>query len=142
MSPIIIGLVAGVACCFAVGLKTKFGYDDALDVVGVHFVGGLVGSLLVGFFADATFFGGDEPFFMDGIFFGGGAELLIEQIIANGVTIVYAFTVTTLIMLALKATMGVRVPEELEAIGLDASEHAETAYHSDASAGRTLVGGA
>ena len=59
MSPIWIGLIAGVVCCFAVGLKTKAGYDDALDVVGVHFVGGLVGSLLIGLFADPDFFG--EP---------------------------------------------------------------------------------
>ena len=104
-----IGGIAGVVCCFAVGLKRRFGYDDALDVVGVHFVGGLVGSLLLGLFADASFFGGSEPFFMDGLFLGGGADLLIEQVIANGVTIVYAFVMTTVIMLALKATIGVRV---------------------------------
>jgi Amt family ammonium transporter len=141
MAPIFIGLIAGMVCCFAVGLKTKLGYDDALDVVGVHFVGGLVGSLLLGLFADATFFGGDEPFFMDGLFFGGGTELLVEQLIANGVTIVYAFVVTTLIMLALKATIGVRVSDEVEAAGLDSSEHAETAYHTDAAVGRSLLGG-
>jgi Amt family ammonium transporter len=141
MAPIFIGLIAGVVCCFAVGLKTKLGYDDALDVVGVHFVGGLVGSLLLGLFADASFFGGDEPFFMDGLFFGGGTDLLVEQLIANAVTIVYAFVVTTLIMLALKATVGVRVSEEVEATGLDSEEHAETAYHTDATVGRTsLVG--
>jgi ammonium transporter, Amt family len=132
MSPIYIGLIAGVACCFAVGLKTKMGYDDALDVVGVHFVGGLVGSLLVGFFAEPEFFGGS---FMEGIFHGGGPDLLIEQIIANGVTIVYAFAMTTIIMLALKATMGVRVTEEVEASGLDLAEHAETGYHSGAGLG-------
>ena len=133
-APIFIGGIAGVVCCFAVGLKRRFGYDDALDVVGVHFVGGLVGSLLLGLFADASFFGGDEPFFMDGLFLGGGADLLIEQIIANGVTIVYAFVMTTVIMLALKATIGVRVSEEVEDSGLDQAEHAETAYHEGASA--------
>ena len=134
MSPIYIGLVAGVASCFAVGLKTKAGYDDALDVVGVHFVGGLVGSLLIGFFAEPEFFGGE---FMAGIFHGGGAKLLGEQALANGVTIVYSFIMTTLIMLALKATIGVRVSEEVESSGLDLAEHAETAYHSGATSSHT-----
>jgi Amt family ammonium transporter len=131
MAPIAIGAIAGVVCCYAVRLKSKAGYDDALDVVGVHFVGGLVGSLLIGFFANPDYFGGG---FMEGILYGGGAELLLEQIIANAVTIVYAFVVTTLIMLALKATIGVRVSEDVEASGLDQAEHAETAYHSGASA--------
>jgi Amt family ammonium transporter len=125
MAPLAIGAIAGVVCCYAVGLKTKFGYDDALDVVGVHFVGGLVGSMCIGFFANPDFFGGG---FMEGILYGGSADLLIEQIIANGVTIVYAFAVTTVIMLALKATIGVRVDEEVEATGLDLAEHAESAY--------------
>ena len=58
--PLAIGAIAGVICCYAVRLKTKAGYDDALDVVGVHFVGGLVGSLLVGFFANPDFFGGSR----------------------------------------------------------------------------------
>jgi Amt family ammonium transporter len=137
MAPLFIGAIAGVVCCFAVGLKNKAGYDDALDVVGVHFVGGLVGSLLLGLFADASFFGGDAPFFMDGWLMGGGPDLLVEQLIANGVTIVYAFVMTTLIMLALKATMGVRVSEEVESSGLDLAEHAETAYHSGASSSHT-----
>ena len=92
MSPIYIGLIAGVVCCFAVGLKTKAGYDDALDVVGVHFVGGLVGSLLIGFFAEPE---SSAPRSWTGIFHGGGAELLGEQALANGVTIVYSFIVTT-----------------------------------------------
>ncbi|MBK5223196.1 MAG: ammonium transporter [Acidimicrobiia bacterium] len=128
MSPIYIGLVTGVICCFAVGLKTKAGYDDALDVVGVHFVGGLVGSMLIGLFSDPDFFGTDV---MAGLFHGGGLELLAEQALANGVTIVYSFVVTLGIMLALKATIGVRVDRDVEAAGLDVSEHGETAYHSD-----------
>ncbi|MEY3823794.1 MAG: ammonium transporter, partial [Actinomycetota bacterium] len=66
-APILIGLIAGAICCYAVRLKNKFGYDDALDVVGVHFVGGLVGSLLIGFFANPTFFEGS---FDEGIFYG------------------------------------------------------------------------
>ena len=130
MAPIWIGLIAGVACSYAVSLKTKAGYDDALDVVGVHFVGGLVGSLLIGFFSEPEFFGTEV---MAGIFHGGGADLLVEQALANGVTIVYSFIVTGLIMLALKATIGVRVSEEVEYSGLDLAEHAETAYHSGSS---------
>jgi Amt family ammonium transporter len=125
MAPIWIGLAAGVICAYAVGLKTKAGYDDALDVVGVHFVGGLVGSLAVGLFSEPDFFGTEV---MAGVFHGGGWDLFVEQVIANGATIVYSFVVTGLIMLALKATIGVRVSEETEATGLDLAEHAETAY--------------
>ena len=83
-APIFIGIAAGVICCYAIRLKNKFGYDDALDVVGVHFVGGLVGSLLIGFFANPTFFDGA---FDEGIFYGGDASLLLEQALVNGVTI-------------------------------------------------------
>lgn len=134
MSPIFIGLIAGVACCYAVTIKTKIGYDDALDVVGVHFVGALVGSLLIGLFADPEFFGGE---FKAGLFYGGGLHLLFEQALANGVAIVYSFVVTGLIMLALKATIGVRVDEDTEVRGLDLAEHSETAYHGDAVTGGT-----
>ncbi|HEX2577224.1 MAG TPA: ammonium transporter [Aquihabitans sp.] len=132
MSPVIIGLVAGVICCFAVGLKNKLGYDDALDVVGVHFVGGLVGSLAIGFFASPDFFPEEVSTafgFKEGLLEGGGLGLLGEQALANGAAIVYSFVVTTIIALALKATIGLRVDEEVEVGGLDLAEHAETAYH-------------
>jgi Amt family ammonium transporter len=128
MSPIFIGLIAGVVCCFAVGLKFKAGFDDSLDVVGVHFVGGLVGSLLIGFFADPEFFGGT---FEAGLFYGGDTGLLLEQFIANAVTIVFSFIVTSLILLALKHTIGIRVSEEAETVGLDLDQHRETAYHDN-----------
>jgi Amt family ammonium transporter len=137
MAPIYIGLAAGVVCCFAVGLKTKAGYDDALDVVGVHFFGGLVGSLLIGFFAEPEYFGLD---FKAGVFHDGGWGLLGEQALANGATIVYSFIVTTIIMVVLKATIGVRVSEEVEYSGLDLPEHAETAYHHGGTATGTLIG--
>jgi len=127
MSAIFIGLAAGVICCFAVSLKFKAGYDDALDVVGVHFVGGLVGSLMIGLFADADYFGNEH---MDGLFYGGGLDLLLEQAIANGVTIIYSAVVTALILLALKATIGIRVSEDAENTGLDITEHAETGYNT------------
>ncbi len=125
--PIAIGAIAGVVCCYAVRLKAKFGYDDALDVVGVHFVGGLVGSLLIGFFANPSFFGGS---FMEGVFYGGSLQLFGEQALANGVAIAWSFPVTFLIMTVLKKTIGVRVSEETESMGLDYAEHSETAYHS------------
>lgn len=130
MAPIYIGLLAGVICCYAVRLKHKAGYDDALDVVGVHFVGGLVGSLTIGFFANPDFFldSGALPF-REGLFYGGGLGLLGEQVLANGSAIVWSFAITFGIMIALKNTIGVRVSEEAEVTGLDLSEHAETAYH-------------
>ncbi len=127
MAPLWIGLVAGVVCCYAVGLKTKLGYDDALDVVGVHFVGGLVGSLLLGLFSEPDFFDTEVK---AGVFHDGGWSLFGEQALANGAAIVWSFTVTLLIMLVLKATIGVRVSDDEEAAGLDLAEHAETAYHA------------
>jgi Amt family ammonium transporter len=115
-----------------VKLKTKAGYDDALDVVGVHLVGGLVGSLLIGLFANPEFFGltdEGELKFAEGIFYGGNAELLLEQLIANLAAIVWSFALTFAIMMALKKTVGVRVDAEAEAQGLDLALHSETAYH-------------
>ena len=129
-SPIWIGLIAGAACCYAVRLKNRYGFDDALDVVGVHFVGGLVGSLLIGFFADPDFFAGVVAPFREGLFYGGNLRLLGEQALANGVAIVWSFTLTFGIMILLKKTIGVRVEAEAEATGLDLALHGETAYHS------------
>ena len=114
-------------CCYAVKLKFKAGYDDALDVVGVHFVGGLVGSLLIGFFANPDFFGGST--FEEGLFYGGGLGLLGEQLLANVAAIVWSFALTFGIMMVLKMTIGVRVSEEEEVHGPRPAEHAETAYH-------------
>jgi ammonium transporter, Amt family len=129
MAPIAIGAAAGIVCCYAVRLKSKAGYDDALDVVGVHFVGGLVGSLLIGFFANPEFFGGS---FEEGIFYGGGAGLLLEQALANLGAIVWSFILTFGIMKLLQVSIGVRVSADDEAQGLDLSQHRETAYHADA----------
>ena len=107
-------------------VKNNAGYDDALDVVGVHFVGGLVGSLTIGFFANPEFFGGE---FKEGLFYGGGLGLLGEQALANLAAIIWSFGITLGIMVVLKKTIGVRVSEEVESDGLDFAEHAETAYH-------------
>jgi Amt family ammonium transporter len=126
IAPVIIGLLAGVICCFAVRLKTKLRYDDALDVVGVHFGGGLVGSLLIGLFSNPEYFGAE---FMAGLFYGGDTTLLIEQAIANGVAIVWSFILTFVIMKVLDATIGVRAEEQAELTGLDLALHSESAYH-------------
>jgi Amt family ammonium transporter len=112
-----------------VRVKAKVGYDDALDVVGVHFVGGLVGSLMIGLFANPDFF---EAEFMEGLFYGGGGELLLEQAIANGAAIIWSFPITFALVWVLKRTIGVRVDAETEEMGLDFPLHGETAYHESA----------
>jgi Amt family ammonium transporter len=126
MSSIWIGAIAGVICSFAVHIKFKAGFDDSLDVVGVHFVGGLVGSLLIGFFADPETLGLTVD---AGLFYGGDASLLLEQVLANAVTIVYSFVLTFVILKVLDVTIGIRVSEEDEFAGLDISQHAETGYN-------------
>jgi Amt family ammonium transporter len=121
-SALAIGAVAGVACSMAVSVKFRFGYDDSLDVVGVHMVGGLVGSLLIGVFASSELSPG-------GLLAGEGAGLLGEQALANLVTMVFSFVVTFAVLKALDAIMGIRVTEEAEFQGLDITEHAETGYN-------------
>jgi Amt family ammonium transporter len=125
MDPIIIGLLAGVACFFAIELKLKLGYDDSLDVVGIHLVGGLLGSILLGLFADLDV----NEAGADGLFYGGGWSLLGEQILASVVVLVFSFTVTWLIVKAIDATIGIRSTEEDERQGLDLTQHAESAYN-------------
>ncbi len=122
-----VGLVAGAVCALAVRLKLRFGYDDALDVVGVHFVGGLVGGLLIGVFASPSALGGE---FEGGLIEGDGPGLLFEQILANVVVAVFSFVVTFAIAKAIDATMGLRVTPEQEREGLDSTQHAETAYNN------------
>jgi ammonium transporter, Amt family len=118
-----IGAIAGMACAWAVGLKYKFGLDDSLDVVGVHLVGGVVGTLLIGFFSTSTAPGG-----IDGLFYGGGLTSLGHQAGAAGFTIVWTGVFTTLIGLAIKYTMGWRIKPEDEVSGIDYAEHGESAY--------------
>ncbi|SIS12437.1 ammonium transporter [Williamsia sterculiae] len=118
-----IGVVAGVVCALAVGLKYKLGFDDSLDVVGVHLVGGIIGTLLVGFFATAT-----APAAVDGLFYGGGWDQLWRQAVGAGSVLAYSGVATAIIGLAIKFTIGLRADPEDEAEGLDESQHAETAY--------------
>ncbi|MGI9624277.1 MAG: ammonium transporter [Acidimicrobiales bacterium] len=126
LASVVFGLAAGVGCYFLIGLKNRFGYDDSLDVVGVHGGGGVIGGLLLAFFADASAIPGGE--FQDGVFFGGG-ELLVDQLVAMGSVILFSFVVTFVIVKVLDALIGLRVDEEAESIGLDQTEHAETAYN-------------
>jgi ammonium transporter, Amt family len=122
---ILLGLVAGTVCCVAVTWKHKGGYDDALDVVGVHLVGGLVGTLLIGLLASDTSTGSAD---LRGLFYGGGGTLLGKQAIAAGAVLAYSFVLTYVIALILKATMGLRISEDAEVAGIDTAEHAESAY--------------
>ena len=124
MPAIAIGLVAGVLCYSAIGIKRRFGFDDALDVIAVHLVGGITGSLLLGLFADNAI----NAAGFDGVFAGGGSELLGNQAVAVGTTIVFSFVVTFIIAKVIDMTMGLRVDESDEIEGLDLSQHAETAY--------------
>jgi Amt family ammonium transporter len=121
---LIIGFLAGVICFGAIQLKFKFGYDDALDVVGIHLVGGILGSVLLGFFADSAV----NPVAVDGVFIGGGTSLLVEQIIAVAATLVWSFVATFIIAKVIDATIGLRVKPDEEAEGLDVTQHAEAAY--------------
>jgi Amt family ammonium transporter len=123
MSPIIIGFIAGAVCFLAISLKFRFGYDDSLDVVGVHLVGGIVGSVLLGLFADSKV----NSAGFDGVFFGGG-ELLVDQLIAVGATIAFSAVMSFVIAKVIDLTIGLRITPDQEAEGMDQSLHAETAY--------------
>jgi ammonium transporter, Amt family len=123
LGAILVGLIAGVVCALAVGLKYRLGYDDSLDVVGVHLVGGLWGTLAVGLFASAATTAG-----VDGLFYGGGLDQLWRQAVGAGVVLVYSFVVTLGIGFVIARTMRFRVTEEHEVSGIDGVVHAETAY--------------
>jgi Amt family ammonium transporter len=123
MGALLVGLVAGVLCALAVSLKFRFGFDDSLDVVGVHLVGGLVGTILIGFLATAA-----APAGVDGLLYGGGWGQLWTQTFAALTVMVYSFVMAAIIALALKSTMGMRISEDDEVAGIDTSTHAETAY--------------
>ncbi len=120
---ILLGAVAGGLCALAVGLKYRFGYDDSLDVVGVHLVGGLVGTLGVGFLATAA-----APAGVDGLFYGGGADQLWRQAVGAFAVLITSFVLTYIIGLVIQKTMGFRVDEEDEMTGIDTAVHAESAY--------------
>jgi Amt family ammonium transporter len=118
-----IGVGAGVLCALAVGLKFKLGFDDSLDVVGVHLVGGLFGTLAVGLVATA-----EAPAAVTGLFYGGGFDQLIKQAIGAFAVLGYSAIGTAILALIVKYTIGLRLDKEEEANGIDEAEHAETAY--------------
>jgi ammonium transporter, Amt family len=123
LAAIVIGFFAGIVCYSACLLKPLFGYDDSLDVVGVHGVGGIFGAIMTGVFASKAV----NPAGNDGLLYGN-PSLLTTQLIAVGVTVVFAAAGSAVILLALKAIMGLRVNQEEERQGLDLSQHSETAY--------------
>jgi Amt family ammonium transporter len=124
MGSIAIGFAAGIICCLAVGLKNKFKFDDALDVVGVHLVGGVLGALLIGLFATKM----TNSAGANGVFYSGGWTLMGHQAVAVAAVVAYSFVATYILAQILDKTIGLRVNEEVEATGLDVSQHGETAY--------------
>ncbi|PJM92389.1 ammonium transporter [Streptomyces sp. CB01373] len=118
-----VGAVAGVLCAMAVGLKYRFGYDDSLDVVGVHMVGGVVGSLLIGLFAS-----GKGQSAVRGLFYGGGLEQFWKQCAGVFAVLAYSLIASAVLAFLLDRTIGMRVTEDEEVSGIDQAEHAETAY--------------
>ncbi|MER6600838.1 ammonia channel protein [Streptomyces sp. CS149] len=133
LGAIAIGVIAGVLCAMAVGLKYKFGYDDSLDVVGVHLVGGIIGSILVGFFAT-----GGVQSDAAGLFYGGGVEQLGKQVVGVVAVLAYSLVVSAVIALAIHRTIGMRVSEDDEISGIDQVEHAETAYDFSGTGGGSV----
>nr|MDT0661508.1 ammonium transporter [Micromonospora sp. DSM 115978] len=132
MGAIALGVICGAICALAVGLKYKLGYDDSLDVVGVHLVGGAVGSILIGLLATQLATGEEGA---EGLFYGGSASLLVDQIIAVVAVAVYSFVVAWILGFALDKTMGFRVKAEVEVEGIDTAEHAESAYEFTSTGG-------
>ncbi len=130
LGSLVLGVVAGGLAALAVGLKFKLGYDDSLDVVGVHLVAGLWGTIGAGLLATST-----------GLFYGGGIDQLVIQTLVALATLVISGVVTLIIALAIKATMGWRIPDDVEIAGIDGSEHAESAYDMNTRGGRMGVSG-
>jgi ammonium transporter, Amt family len=124
VSSVIIGAVAGVVCYLACLVKGPLGYDDSLDVVGVHMIGGIWGALATGLFASKAI----NATAADGLFFGNPGQL-VTQAVAVGATLIYSFVASLIILYVVKAIMGVRVTEEDEVSGVDLSAHGEAGYN-------------
>ena len=133
---VVIGFLAGVICSVAVGMKYLFNFDDSLDVVGVHLVGGIWGSLSIGLFGSSAV----NSIGLDGLFFGGGTALLGKQALAVALVAGYSFLATLIIGFAIEKTIGFRVTKESELEGVDFNEHAESAYEmSGSTRGGSLI---
>ncbi len=126
---VVIGLLAGALCALAVGLKYKLGFDDSLDVVGVHLVGGIWGSLAIGLFGTHVV----NSIGLDGLFYGGGTALLGKQALGVGMVALYSFVVTLILGFAIEKTIGFRIKIDKEVEGIDLNEHAESAYEMSSS---------
>ena len=133
LGAIAVGVIAGVLCAMAVNLKYKFGYDDSLDVIGVHLVGGVVGSLLVGLFAT-----GGVQSKAKGLFYGGGFEQLGRQAVGVVCVLLYSLVVSYVLAKVIDLVMGFRVGEDEEVAGIDQAAHAETAYDFTGAGGGTV----
>jgi len=120
-----VGLIAGGACAFAVSVKYRLGYDDSLDVVGIHLVGGIVGSLLVGVLATQVATGTDG---IEGLLYGGGLDQLWRQAVAVVAVLAYSFVLSYVLGKVVDKTIGFRIPEEQELTGVDETTHAESGY--------------
>jgi Amt family ammonium transporter len=131
---IILGLIAGGLCCLCTVIKTKLNFDDSLDVVAVHLIGGIVGALLIGFLGDKAIGGAN------GVFYGGGGSLLGKQFIGVASTVSYSFVMTLIIGYVINLFIKNRIPKEQELVGMDISLHGEVAY-DDGSQSGTLVTG-
>ena len=132
---VIIRLFAGILCSLATGLKYRFNLDDSLDVVGVHLVAGIWGSVAIGFFGASSV----NSVGIDGLFYGGGAALLGKQAFGVAVVAVYSFIATLIIGYAIEKTIGFRVKREAEVAGIDLNEHAESAYEMTSSSRGGLI---
>ncbi len=121
---VVIGVISGILCSLAVSIKYKLGFDDSLDVVGVHLVGGIWGSLSIGFFGTSVV----NSIGLDGLLYGGGSDLLMKQALGVGLVAGYSFIATLIIGYAIEKTIGFRVSREVEIEGIDLKEHAESAY--------------
>ncbi len=126
---VVIGLLAGVLCSLATGLKYRFNLDDSLDVVGVHLIAGIWGSVAIGFFGASSV----NSVGVDGLFYGGGAALLGKQAFGVAFVAAYSFIATLIIGYAIEKTIGFRVKRDVEVAGIDLNEHAETAYEMTSS---------
>ena len=127
---IAVGAVAGVLCALAVGLKYKLGYDDSLDVVGVHLVGGLTGTVLIGLFATDANSAWYPDGAVNGLFYGGGLTQLATQVLVALAAMLFSAVATYVIAVILKATIGLRVADDVEVGGVDLAIHGETAYET------------
>lgn len=126
---VLIGFIAGILCSLATGLKYRFNLDDSLDVVGVHLVAGIWGSLAIGFFGASSV----NSVGLDGLFYGGGTDLLAKQSVGVALVAAYSFIATLIIGYAIEKSIGFRVKRDVEVTGIDLNEHAETAYEMTSS---------